>query len=104
MSKKDEEVQGVLDSIDALGENGDAIDRARRLTQLLVEWPDTHAKVREMRQQAVKELREQGMSLRKIAELLEMSFSRVRQISEGVTNLRDQKRKSEAEQSSEPTE
>ncbi|MEW2578380.1 hypothetical protein [Streptomyces syringium] len=89
----DEEVQRVLDSIDALGETGDAADRARSLTRLLDEWPDTHAKVREMRQQAVVELREQGMSLRKIGDLLGLSFTRVKQISEGVTNPREQKRK-----------
>ena len=88
----DEEVRRVLDSIDALGEAGDAADRARRLTELLDEWPDTHAKVRELRQQAVAELHQSGMSYRKIGELLNISFGRVRQIIEGVTNPRTQKK------------
>lgn len=88
----DEEVQRVLDAIDALGE-GSATDRAQRLTQLLDQWPDTHAKVREMRQQAVAELHASGLSYRKIGDLLGISFGRVRQIVDGVTNPRTQKAK-----------
>lgn len=92
----DEEVQRVLDAIDALGQ-GDAADRAQRLTQLLDQWPDTHAKVREMRQQAVTELHQGGLSYRKIGELLGISFGRARQIVEGVTNPRTQKAKEPAD-------
>ena len=97
----DEEVQRVLDAIDALGE-GDAADRAQRLTQLLDQWPDTHARVREMRQQAVAELHEGGLSYRKIGELLGISFGRVRQIVEGVTNPRTQKAKGPAGDDDQP--
>ncbi|WP_432124039.1 helix-turn-helix domain-containing protein [Streptomyces sp. C10-9-1] len=82
---QDEEVRRVLDTIDALGADGDAEDRARRLTALLDEWPDAHARVRSMRQQAVKELHAEGMSYRKIGELLGVSFGRVRQIIDGET-------------------
>lgn len=89
--QEDEEVRRVLDSIDALGTTGDAADRARRLTELLDEWPDAHARVREMRQRAVKELHDGGMSYRKIGALLDISFGRVRQIIDGVTNPRTQK-------------
>lgn len=92
---EDEEVQRVIDSIDALGSVGDAADRARRLTTLLDGWPDTHARVREMRQQAVTELHQGGMSYRKIGELLGISFGRARQIVEGVTNPRTQKKAGE---------
>ncbi|MFI6639968.1 sigma factor-like helix-turn-helix DNA-binding protein [Streptomyces sp. NPDC050504] len=92
----DEEVQRVLDSIDALGTDGDAADRARRLTELLDDWPDTHAKVRGMRQEAVKEMHESGMSLRKIGEELGVSFGRVRQIIAGET-AGQAKRKAAAE-------
>ena len=88
----DEEVQRVLDSIDALGENGDPADRARRLGELLEQWPDTHARVREMRQRAVTEMHQGGMSYRKIGEALGVSFGRVRQIIDGVTNPRTQKK------------
>lgn len=83
----DEEVQRVLDSIDALGDTGDAEDRARRLTELLDKWPDTHKRVREMRQQALAELYDDGNGLtyKQIGALLDISFGRVRQILAGET-------------------
>ncbi len=83
----DEEVQRVLDSIDALGDTGDAEDRARRLTELLDRWPDTHKRVREMRQQAIAELYDNGNGLtyKEIGALLDISFGRVRQILAGET-------------------
>ncbi|MEU5838801.1 hypothetical protein ABZ820_34770 [Streptomyces diacarni] len=81
----DEEVQRVLDAIDSLGSEGDAADRARRLGQLLDGWPDAHAKVRAARQEAVREMKNEGMSLRAIGAELDMSFGRVRQILEGAT-------------------
>lgn len=81
--RPDQEVQRVLDSIDELGADGSAEDRAKRLTSLLDQWPDTHAKVRAARQQAVKELHDSGMSYRRIGVLLGVSFGRVRQIIDG---------------------
>ncbi|MDX3759314.1 sigma factor-like helix-turn-helix DNA-binding protein [Streptomyces sp. AK02-04a] len=88
---EDEEVRRVLDSIDALGEQGDAAERAKRLTELLDELPGSQSKAREMRQKAVREMRDQGMTLREIGTLLGISFGRVRQIADGVTNPRTQK-------------
>lgn len=87
MGVSDEEVQRVLDSIDALGDTGDAEDRARRLTELLDQWPDTHKRVREMRQRALAELYDEGRGLtyREIGKLLGISFGRVRQIIVGET-------------------
>lgn len=83
----DEEVQSVLNAIDALGDTGDAEDRARRLTELLDKWPDTHKRVREMRQQALSELYADGNGLtyKEIGALLDISFGRVRQIIAGET-------------------
>lgn len=77
----------MLDSIDVLGDTGDAEDRARRLTELLDKWPDTHKRVREMRQQALAELHDggNGMSYREIGALLGITFGRVRQIIAGET-------------------
>ncbi|GGY81299.1 hypothetical protein CP967_08535 [Streptomyces nitrosporeus] len=89
---KDEEVQRVLNAIEALGEQGDAAERAKRLTELLDELPSSQSRARELRQQAVRELRDEGMTLRAIGELLGISFGRVRQIADGVTNPRTQKR------------
>lgn len=95
---EDEEVRRVLNSIDALGEHGDAAERAKRLTELLDELPGSQSKARELRQKAVRELRDQGMTLREIGALLGISFGRVRQIADGVTNPRTQKKPKEADQ------
>lgn len=82
----DEEVQGVLDAIEALGAaEVPAATRAKRLTELLDEWPDTHSKVRAMRQAAMQEMQDDGMSLRKISAETGISFGRVREIIQGVT-------------------
>ena len=95
---QDEEVRRVLDTIDALGTDGEAADRAQRLTALLDEWPDAHARVRALRQAAVKELHDGGMSYRKIGALLGISFGRVRQILDGDTSsASDRKAPAEAE-------
>jgi DNA-binding NarL/FixJ family response regulator len=81
----DPEVQRVLDEITSLGTEGDPVVRAKRLGELLDRWPDAHAKVREMRQQAVQELSTAGQSYRAIGEQLGISFGRVRQIIDGET-------------------
>lgn len=83
----DEEVQRVLDSIDSLGDTGDPEGRARRLTELLDKWPDTHKRVREMRQQALAELYDggKGLTYKEIGGMLGISFGRVRQIIAGET-------------------
>lgn len=85
MADRDEEVQAVLDSIDALGHAEAPSERAKRLTQLLDAMPGAQSKIREMRQQAVIEMRAEGMSLRAIATELDISFGRVRDIIEGIT-------------------
>nr|WTB35076.1 hypothetical protein OG781_41520 [Streptomyces sp. NBC_00830] len=82
----DEEVQRVLDSIDTLSAAGvPAAERARRLTQLLDEWPTAHSRVRAARQAAMKEMQDDGLSLRKISAETGVSFGRVREIIAGVT-------------------
>ncbi|MGW6391154.1 hypothetical protein ACWFR1_11755 [Streptomyces sp. NPDC055103] len=82
----DEEVKRVLDSIDTLGSTDvPAAERAKRLSQLLDEWPDAHSRVRAARQAAMKEMQDDGMSLRAISAETGISFGRVREIIAGVT-------------------
>lgn len=75
----------MLNSIDALGANQSAAVRARLLTQLLDDWPAAHSRVRAMRQEAMKELQDDGLSLRAISKETGISFGRVREIIQGVT-------------------
>lgn len=86
-----EEVQRVADAIDAIDGLEDPMTRAKALTELLDEWPDHHARVREMRQRAFKSLSEGGMTYREIAAEFHISVARVGQIVTGVTNPRTQK-------------
>ncbi len=81
----DEEVREVLNKIEALSETDDPAAEARKLTDLLREWPSTYKEVRMRRQKAVECLKERGMTHRQIAELLGISYGRVGQIIAGET-------------------
>ena len=77
MEDRAEEVQRVLDAIDAVTEGEPPEARAKRLTELL---KSVGEKVRVERRQAFLEMQERGMTLRQIADASGLSFGRVRQI------------------------
>lgn len=77
MEDRAEEVQRVLDAIDALSASEPPALRAKQLTDLLGEVRD---RVRRQRQKAVREMHQGGMTYRQIATELDISFGRVRQI------------------------
>jgi DNA-directed RNA polymerase sigma subunit (sigma70/sigma32) len=80
-----EEVQRVLDSIDALGEITDPASRARQLGVLLDKWPGEHSRVREMRAEAIRAMKRSGMTYQEIGAELGFSSNRARQIAENIT-------------------
>lgn len=77
MADRAEEVQRVLDVIDALAANEPPASRAKQLVELLDE---VQLRVRRERQAAVREMHQSGMTYRQIAAELDISFGRVRQI------------------------
>ncbi|MFJ9037449.1 hypothetical protein ACIRF8_12780 [Streptomyces sp. NPDC102406] len=77
MDDRAEEVQRVLDAIDALTEGEPPEARAKRLTDLL---KSVGEKVRRERRDAVLEMQANGMSYRQIADATGVNFSRIRQI------------------------
>ena len=77
MDDRAEEVQRVLDAIDALAANEPPASRAKQLVELLDE---VQVRVRRERQQAVRQMHQSGMTYRQIAAELDISFGRVRQI------------------------
>lgn len=77
MEDRAEEVQRVLDAIDAVTEGEPPEARAKRLTELL---KSVGEKVRRERRDAVLEMVERGMTYRQIADVSGISFGRVRQI------------------------
>jgi DNA-binding transcriptional regulator YiaG len=82
-SDENEEVRRVLETVDSLEAVEDPAERARRAGRLLAEWPEQHTRIREIRQAAVLAMREQEISYRKIAAVLEISVARVQQIEAG---------------------
>ncbi|MGW1998515.1 helix-turn-helix domain-containing protein [Embleya sp. NPDC001921] len=79
------EVRRVLAAVDDLEKIPDAGERAKALGELLLEIPSFHSKVREMRQQAVLVLRQQGLSWQDIGDLLGVGRSRAKRIAEGTS-------------------
>lgn len=77
MDDRAEEVQRVLEAIDAVTEGEPPEARAKRLTELL---KSVGEKVRKERRDAVLEMVERGLSYRQIADEIGVSFGRVRQI------------------------
>lgn len=78
-----DEVRRVLTAVDDLERIPDAGERAKALGELLAEIPGFHSKVREMRQQAVLTLRQQGLSWQEIGDLIGVHRQRAKAISEG---------------------
>jgi DNA-directed RNA polymerase specialized sigma24 family protein len=77
MDDRAEEVQRVLEAIDALTRGEPPEARAKRLTKLL---KSVGEKVRRERREAVLEMVARGMTYRQIADAAGISFGRVRQI------------------------
>lgn len=86
---EDEEVRRVLDVVDSLEAMDDPAECARRAGKLLAEWPQQHARLREIRQRAVVAMRGQGVSYRKIAQELGISLARVQQIEAGARGRKE---------------
>jgi DNA-directed RNA polymerase specialized sigma24 family protein len=78
--KASKQVQRVIDALENIG---DAADRAKAAGELLLSWPDLHRQVREVRQQAVLVMRQQGLSYAEIGRALDISKARAQQIAEG---------------------
>lgn len=72
----------ALDQIKAIG---DPAQRAQVISDVLNQCPDLSKALRELRQAAVVELREQGKSHGQVAEILGISRGRAQQIAEGRT-------------------
>ena len=77
------EVERVREAIRALEGISDPGDRATAVTELLREWPDLHRELREVRQEAVRTLHEQGATYDEIGPQIGVTGYRASQISRG---------------------
>ncbi|MFJ9760821.1 hypothetical protein [Streptomyces sp. NPDC101149] len=95
-----EEVQRAMRALEGLfDDTEDPVERFRRLSDLLDDWPDLHQGVRRMRQQVGEQLYANGKGLTydAIGKLIGVTESRARHIVKGITNPSRQKRQREKE-------
>jgi hypothetical protein len=88
------EVTRLVEAIKAFEAIEDDEACAAAVSQALKDWPDHQVKLRELRQQRVKSLKEQGKTWAEIGRLLGISAARAQQSAAGVSGA--QRRKAEA--------
>lgn len=81
----DQNVENPLTGIDELEKIADPAERAREIGQRLKDIPDYQARLRQMRQSAILEMRGSGMSYAGIAAVVGLHRNRIQQIAEGRT-------------------
>lgn len=78
-----EEAQRVFEAMDGLEAIADPTARAREISKVLLDSPTRSKRLKELRREAVLELREQGLSYRKIAAEVGVSLGTVQDILRG---------------------
>ena len=94
MADQPEEVTRLVEAIKAFESIEDDEACAVAVSQALKDWPNHQVRLRELRQQRVKALKEQGKTWEEIGRLLGISAARAQQIAAGVSGA--QRRKAEA--------
>jgi DNA-directed RNA polymerase sigma subunit (sigma70/sigma32) len=84
VAEQPEEVSRFLDAIKALEEIEDDAACAKAITDVLQDWPDSHAKLRRIRQTRILRMREQKMTWQEIGDALGIHFTRAQQIAKGL--------------------
>lgn len=95
MAEQPEEVLRFLDAIKALEQIDDDAACAKAITDVLQDWPNSHARLREIRQARVQRLREQGKTWQEIGDALGIHFTRAQQISKGLRGSKRPKKPEE---------
>lgn len=84
MTEQPEEVSRFLDAVKALESIEDDAACAAAITKVLKDWPESHARLREIRQERVLNLRAEGKTWQEIGEALGIHFTRAQQIAKGL--------------------
>lgn len=84
MEDQPPEVRAFMESIEALQAIEDDAACAKAITDVLKDWPTSHARLREIRQQRVLNLRSEGRTWKEIGDLLGIHFTRAQQIAGGL--------------------
>ncbi|WP_232246443.1 hypothetical protein [Kitasatospora mediocidica] len=84
-----------MDAIQALEEITDDAACAKAITDVLQDWPNSHARLREIRQVRVQRMRDQGKTWQEIGDVLGIHFTRAQQISKGIRGSKRPKKSEE---------
>ncbi|MFC7791343.1 hypothetical protein [Streptomyces cinereoruber] len=99
-----EEVRRVLDALDQIEAMEDPVARARAVSELLKDQPGRNKRLRALRDDTVHRLREDGMSLRKIAAEVNTSLGTVQDILRGHSGTWSSRPRKESGNEGEPEE
>lgn len=102
MVEQPKEVQRILDAIAALEGIPDDAERAKAATAILDQWPDQHARLRAVRQQAVVNMKASGKTWQQIGDALGVHFTRAQQIAKGLRGTKRPPKKSEGQRGESP--
>lgn len=95
MADQPEEVRRFLDAVNALAGIEDDAACAKAITDVLKDWPDSHARLREIRQQRVLNLRGEGKTWQEIGDIMGVHFTRAQQIAKGLRGTKRPVKKAE---------
>lgn len=96
MADELEEVQRLVEAIEAFEAIEDDEACAVAVSKALAQWPDHHSKLRELRQQRVQALKARGNTWAEIGQLLGgISAARAQQIAAGLSGASRKKLKAE---------
>jgi F0F1-type ATP synthase membrane subunit b/b' len=93
-----EEVKRLLDAIEAFEAIEDPVKRTSAVSEALREWPEFHARLRQIREKSVQTLRdEHKKTWPEIASIIgKVTPERAQQISKGLSGAQRKKNKAEA--------
>jgi hypothetical protein len=83
VAEQPEEVLRFLNAVRAFEEIEDDAACAKAITDVLKDWPDSHARLRELRQERVLRMRAEGKTWQQIGDALGVHFTRAQQIAKG---------------------
>ncbi|NEB92422.1 hypothetical protein [Streptomyces bauhiniae] len=95
MAEQSEEVLRFLNAVQAFEEIEDDAACARAITDVLKDWPQSHARLRELRQERVLRLRGEGKTWQEIGDALGVHFTRAQQIAKGFRGAKRPKKDEE---------
>jgi hypothetical protein len=93
-----EEVRRLVEAIEAFEAIEDDEACAKAVSEALAQWPDHHSKLRALRQQRVRALKEQGKTWAEIGELLGgITAARAQQIGAGLRGAKRPPKKGDSD-------